>query len=212
MKFYYSAISTSAKKKLMGSISAESEKEARKKLNKMGMAILSIGAEKPDDWGKTSERRKVFEFAAINKIGTEICGEIFTENSDDVFDLLTEELKFKKINYICNSAASEEEKIKARESSVREIMSRKQKEEERKADEEMRTFSGSLKALVKMQITKKEEDEKEDLSEKNPTKFSNNNKENIAITPPPVLPKFRKNSRDAMLSTIFLLLSRTTAV
>ncbi|MFH1546540.1 MAG: hypothetical protein ABIE14_04135, partial [Patescibacteria group bacterium] len=98
-----------------------------------------------------------------------------------VFDRLEAEFEFKKINYICSSTASEEEKMKARESSVREIISKKQKEEEEKADEEMRTFSGSLKALAKMKITEKENDDDstENNSTKNLKKFSNEGEEDL---------------------------------
>ena len=47
-----------------------------------------------------------------------------------------------------------------------------------------------------MQITKKEEDENEDLSEKNPTKFSNNNKEDFAKKTEADFAKSQKNEKE----------------
>ncbi|MFH1546604.1 MAG: hypothetical protein ABIE14_04465, partial [Patescibacteria group bacterium] len=72
MKFYYTAISTSVKKKLVGSISAESEGEAREKLNKAGMAILSIVVDQPDNW----DTENIFEFEVLDKRSEKFLGEI----------------------------------------------------------------------------------------------------------------------------------------
>ncbi len=164
MKFYYSAISTLSRKKLVGSVSTKSEGEAREKLNKAGMAILSITTNQQDDWST----KKIYEFEVLDKRSEKFSGEIVAKNRGEVYDRLEKEFKFKKINYICESTASEEEKIEAYENSVREIILKKQKEEEEEADEEMRTFSGSLKALAKMKITD-DKKEREDLTEKKPT-------------------------------------------
>lgn len=189
MKFYYTAISTSAKKKLVGSISAKSEKETREKLNKAGMAILSITTEKPDNW----DAENIFEFEVLDKRNEKFLGEIAAENEGTIFDRLNEEFEFKKINYICNSTASEEEKMKARESSVREIILEKQKEKEEKANEEMRTFSGSLKALAKMKITEKEEDD--ESSAENSEKFSNEGEEDFTKKTEADFPQIQKNEK-----------------
>ena len=70
------------------------------------------------------------------------------------------------------------EKMRARENSVREIILKKQKEEEKKADEEMRTFSGSLKALAKMKITEIKKKGK-DLIGRNSEKLSNKDESDL---------------------------------
>jgi len=167
-KFYYSSVSNSAKKRIEGIILAENEKEAREKLNKVEMAILSIETEKSADW----EKSKAFEFLVIKKNDEEFSGEILAENEDEVFDRLATEFNFKKINYICKSDASEEEKMQARETGVKKIISKQQKEEEEKEEMENRTLSGGIRTLVKMGSKENDEEEKERLRLENLKKFS----------------------------------------
>lgn len=167
-KFYYSSVSNSAKKRVEGIILAENEKEAREKLNKIGMAILSIATEKSVGW----EDANAFEFLVIQKNDEEFSGEILAENEDEVFDRLAEEFNFKKINYISRSDASEEEKMQARESGVKKIILKQRKEEEEKEEMENRTLSGGIKTLVKMGSKKNDENEKERLRLENLKKFS----------------------------------------
>jgi len=160
-KFYYTAVSNSEKKRITGGISAEDEKDARKVLNKIGMAILTIAKQKPSEW----DDAHAYEFEVFDKAGKIIVGEFMAESDDEVFARLTEEFGFEKVSYIYSITASEEEKIKAKEKSVREILERKVKRDAEKKEEEMRTFSGSLKALATMDITKKKSGEEEDEEE-----------------------------------------------
>ncbi len=173
-KFYYIAVSNTAKKKLMGSVLSESERDAREKLNKIGMAILLIAKEKPAEWNNEDS----FEFAVLDKVNKEFAGEIIAENQDEVFDRLANEFEFKKINYIYRTSASEEEKAKARESSVKEIIFKKQQEEEKKEDQEKRTLMGSLKHLATMKVGEGEENKENKIVE-NLKKFSNEGEEDL---------------------------------
>jgi hypothetical protein len=156
-KFYYVAVSNSAHKKIIGSLSSENEKAAREALNKAGMSILSITLEKPSEW----DEGKVFEFEILDKTSKKFSGEIISNNEDEIFDKFVDEFNFNKINYIYSSSISEEDKIKAREKGISEIVQRRQKNDEEKKDKEMRTFSGGLKTLVKMTNKELEQKEKE---------------------------------------------------
>ncbi|MFH0776236.1 MAG: hypothetical protein V1936_01330 [Patescibacteria group bacterium] len=168
VKFYYTAVSNSLKRKLEGSVLAESEKDARERLNKIGMAILSIAAQQPPDW------ENAFEFSVIDKIGREFSGELIALSPGAVLERLADEFDLRKINYICSSSASEEEKLRARENGVREIVARKQKEEEEKTELERRTLSGSLKSLVNMGEKKEASRWQENLK-----KFSSDDEEDL---------------------------------
>jgi hypothetical protein len=174
VKFYYVSVSNSAKKRLAGSISAEAEKEAREKLNKVGMAILSISSEKISEW----DEQHAFEFSVTQKNDEELSGEILAEGEIEVFDRLAEEFEFKRINYIYKTTASEEEKMKAREKSVKDIIERKEQEDAQKEDMEKRTFSGGLKSLVK--LTEKEKQDEEARRLENLKKFSSEGEEDLA--------------------------------
>ncbi|MFH0834693.1 MAG: hypothetical protein V2A63_04910 [Patescibacteria group bacterium] len=148
-KFYFTAVSNSAKKKFSGSITTEDDKSARESLNKIGLAILSMSKEQPADW------ENVFEFSVVDKYNQEVGGEIIADDTEEVFDRLADELEIRKIVYICPSNSSEEEKLRAREDSVRNILEEKKKEEEQKTELEKRTLTGSLKSLVKLGDDKK---------------------------------------------------------
>lgn len=154
---------------------AENEKMAREKLNKVGMAILSITTEKPAAW----EDIRAFEFLVIQKNDEEFSGEILAENEDEVFDRLAGEFNFKRINYICRSDASEEEKMQARESGVKKIIHKQQKEKEEKEEMEKRTLSGGLKTLVKIGSKESDEDGEERLRLENLKKFSDEGEEDL---------------------------------
>lgn len=167
-KFYFVAVSNSAKKKIAGAVLGETEKDARERLNKIGMAILSMSSEQPADW------KNAFEFTVVDKADREITGELLSENIEEVFERLANEFDLRKINYICRSDASDEEKLRARENSVREIIAKKKKEEEQKTELEKRTFAGSLKSLVKMG-----EEKKPTKWEENLEKFSNVGEEDL---------------------------------
>lgn len=143
-KFYYTAVSNSAKKKIIGSISAEDERMARAKLNKIGMSILAIAPQEIPDW----DEGKAFEFSVIQKNDDEFVGQMLAENDVEIFDRLASEFKLKKINYVYRVGASEEEKIRAREKSVQKIIEHKEEEEKTKEEKEMRTLSGGLKSLM----------------------------------------------------------------
>ncbi|MCF7846076.1 MAG: hypothetical protein K9L85_02460 [Candidatus Peribacteraceae bacterium] len=168
-KFYFTAVSNSAKKKLSGSIAAETEKDAREQLNKIGMAILSMGTEQPDDW------QGAFEFSVADKADHEFTGEILSENPEAVFERLANEFELRKINWICRADASEEEKLQARQNSLKEIIAKKKLEEQQKTELEKRTISGSLKSLVNMG-----EEKKPSKWEENLKKFSNESEEDLS--------------------------------
>ena len=169
-KFYYTAVSNSAKKRLAGSVFAENEKEARAILNKIGMAILSIAGEKLIEWDDT----KAFEFEVVSKLNEKFKGEMLAENEGEIFDRLAEEFEFKSINYIYSSNASEGEKMRAREKSVKEIIVKKQKKEAAEEEAEKRTLTGGLKALAKMG-----KEEEFDQHAENLKKFSSENEEDL---------------------------------
>ncbi len=169
-KFYFTAVSNSAKKKLVGSFEAETEKDARDRINKLGMAILSLGNEPPTDC------LKPFVFSVTETNGREFVGELFEESAQVVFSRLEDEFTFQKINYIFAADIPEEEKIYACQNSIPELIEQKRKEEERKSDLEKRTITGSFKSLVTLNFG----DKKKPASEiGNAAKYSNEGEEDL---------------------------------
>lgn len=169
-KFYFTAVSNSAKKKLVGSFESETEREARDRINKFGMAILSIGNEPPLDC------LKPFVFSVTETNGQEFVGELFEESAQEAFGRLENEFTFRKINYIFAAEISEEEKIYALQNSVSELREQKRKEEEHKVDLEKRTITGSIKSLVTLNFG----DKKKSASEtENAAKYSNDGEEDL---------------------------------
>lgn len=162
--FYYVAVSNSAKRKVVGKVEAASEKEAREELNKMGLAILTLSSEQLTDWSAAD----AFEFASMDATGKKIEGEIDAKSAEQAYDRLATELGLDP-KYICKASASEEEKAKARETSVKEILAKKAQAQKIKKDAEMRTISGGLKSLVRLA----EGEHKDMAAEKNSQKFSN---------------------------------------
>jgi hypothetical protein len=124
VQFQYTAVN-SAGKKLSGIIGAESENEARKQLNTLGISILDIKkelasqAKKPKAGGKetnldnTSQELTKFEFEAFDKTGQKIVGTIPASSRYKAFKRLMEEYKF-EVSYVVSFGATDEEKIKAK--------------------------------------------------------------------------------------------------
>ncbi|MFA6458097.1 MAG: hypothetical protein WCV72_01755 [Patescibacteria group bacterium] len=169
-KFYFTAVSNSAKKKLVASFEAENEKDARERINKVGMAILSLDVSRPIDCPKSF----VFSVTEIN--GQEFAGEMFEESAEVVFERLEDEFSFKRVNYIFAADASEDEKAYALKNSARELAEKKIKEAERQIDLEKRTLTGSFKSLVTLNFGDKK---KSTSAIENAAKYSNADEEDL---------------------------------
>lgn len=146
--FYYTAVSSAAGRKVTGKIAAETEKNARKELNKIGLSILSISPEKPADWG-SDESQKFFEFEAEDSLGKVINGTVEAVNEEESYDRLVSEFNF-KVRYVCPEGASESEKEEAKKNSVKNILKLKTEKEAKEKEEKVRTLKGGLETLVKI--------------------------------------------------------------
>ncbi|MBU0982059.1 hypothetical protein KKC94_05200 [Patescibacteria group bacterium] len=117
-QFAYTAVNQSGKK-LSGSISAPTEDAARKQLNTLGVALLTIEqtAETPvqtqtAEPGTSSELQK-FEFEAYDKLGKRVVGTIPASSRYKAFQRLVDEYGF-EVSYVVKIGASDEEKEKAK--------------------------------------------------------------------------------------------------
>ena len=96
-QFQYTAVNSDAKK-LNGVIGAESENDARKQLNTLGISVLSIKTIK--DKAKVSVHSektvnlKKYEFEAYDKTGRKIVGTIPASSRYKAFKRLMEEYEF----------------------------------------------------------------------------------------------------------------------
>jgi hypothetical protein len=157
MLFHYTAVSASGKKKVSGEIEGQDEKEARRKLNKMGFSILTIGLEilAPNTQGPVRN----FEFEAKDKTGQRISGTVDALSREAAYDRLTHEFNFEVQSVYAVNLSPAEKKL-ALEEGVRTILSAKDQKAELEADAKRRTIKGGLESLVK--IKKKESSPEEE--------------------------------------------------
>lgn len=152
MLFYYTAVSTSGKKKVSGEVEGQSEKEARRKLNKMGLSVLTIGLQIPDANLKGLSVKN-FEFEAKDKTGQRITGTVEALNREAAYERLTNEFNF-EVQSVYAANLSPVEKKLAIEEGVKTILAAKAQKADIEADAKRRTIKGGLESLVK---TKKKE-------------------------------------------------------
>jgi len=150
--FYYIAVSTSANREMSGQIESETEKDARKELNKMGLSILTISLEKPPNWRKNASL-ELFEFEAMDNTAKSINGTVEAACEIEAYNRLVDEFKFEP-KYICKVDATESEKEVAHQNGVENILQKKKEKIIQEEDAKNRTLTGSIKALFKMGFKK----------------------------------------------------------
>ncbi len=111
MRFKYTATNTEGKT-LTGIINAETEEEAREKLNHLGFSILEINAA-PETEGTAAQNLEKFEFEATDKNGKKIKGSIPAKDREAAYKRLIEEYSF-TIQYLAPANATEGEKTRYR--------------------------------------------------------------------------------------------------
>ncbi len=146
--FYYLAVSNADNRKLTGQIDADTEIDAKVELNKMGLAILSIGKEKFAEEKSSSNSFRSFEFEAIDLSKKPVDGTIEAYDREAAYDRLTTEFHF-DVKYVCLVGASPTERKKAREDGVESILRTKMLREEAAEEAHKKTLKGSLEELVK---------------------------------------------------------------
>lgn len=162
--FYFTAISSkSQKRRSFGEIQAVNEKKARRKLNSLGLSILTIGLEKPTNWQEYTTL-KFFEFEAENKAGKEFRGTIDASDLIECYDQL---IGFGlKVKYVCAVTATPAAKEEARKNGVSLILKTKSERTAKAAEVKLRTIKGGLGALVQMAEGTYGKTQKTELAEK----------------------------------------------
>ncbi|MBT4384890.1 hypothetical protein HOD30_04030 [Candidatus Peregrinibacteria bacterium] len=137
-QFQYTAVNSDAKK-LNGVIGAESENDARKQLNTLGISVLSIKTIK--DKAKVSVHSektvnlKKYEFEAYDKTGRKIVGTIPASSRYKAFKRLMEEYEF-EVSFVVHLNATEEEKAKAKTEDLSILQKEYEEKTEPSAEEE----------------------------------------------------------------------------
>lgn len=133
MYFKYTALNPEHKK-LIGTIEAQSEAEAREKLNTFGFSIIDIHIFKPEEAKKETQAIKRFSFEGKDAKSRKIIGSIEANSDEEAFEKLTEDYKL-EISQMFSAGASNEEKTKA-VSRLTEIKENLAKKRGKKAQEE----------------------------------------------------------------------------
>lgn len=128
-QFQYNAVNQ-AGKRLSGLISAETEEEARKQLNELGISVLSI--EKLKDSSPESVTAAPapskdlprFEFEAKDPHGRQIVGTIPAETRQKAYQRLLEEYNF-LVTLLVPEGATDVEKERAREEDLSQLLQQK---------------------------------------------------------------------------------------
>lgn len=110
MRYKYTATNTEGKT-LTGIINAETEEEARGKLNQLGFSILSIVVVQDDNTGDANLEK--FEFEALDKNRKRIKGSIPAKDINLAYQRLREEYSF-VVHYLAPTASTEGEKTRFR--------------------------------------------------------------------------------------------------
>ncbi|MBP9718366.1 hypothetical protein KBD59_03660 [Candidatus Gracilibacteria bacterium] len=123
LAFHYVAINPQ-RQQLSGVIEAADEQTARKKLNDLGVSIISISL--VDAPAHDESTKPVFEFEAFDKNGKKIVGTIVGEDALVAYARLFEAYQLNVI-YLCVRNASESEKNEARKNGIADLQARYEK-------------------------------------------------------------------------------------
>lgn len=152
--FYYLAVANADNRKMTGQIDAQTIESARQELNKIGLSVLTISAEKPADYAKNNAKPddsgniKAFEFEATDRNGKDVGGTIDALDLENAYNRLTDEFNF-QVACVYSANATEEEKAKAKKEGVSLILKMKVDREVAEAEDRKKTFKGSLQNLVR---------------------------------------------------------------
>jgi hypothetical protein len=133
---------------MSGKIESEDEKNARKELNKMGLAVLKIGTEPITGSGEAGKSSIEYEFDATDSAGKQVDGTIEAVDLIAAYTRLAEEFHF-RVTYLCQASASDAEKAKARKDGIGPLLAAQQAALDEAEAQRSKGFKGSLENLVK---------------------------------------------------------------
>jgi hypothetical protein len=185
--FYYIAVSNLSNQRTAGKIDADEEKAARKELNKMGLAVLSISTE---PFVESAEQTAAdtasdalltaFEFEALDQNKQSMDGTIEAGSLETAFDRLTEEFHF-EVSYLCAVDADEATKTKAHADGIAPILAARAARQAAEEEAHRKTFMGSIEHLMKKKEGA-EIDIKEEVKSEQESSLKTNQKPKKEIT------------------------------
>ena len=147
MIFYYIAVSSSTNKRVQGRVEADDEAAARKRINKMGLALLTLSDTPIEENDPEAKYKREFYFEARDSSNVAQSGTIIAKSDIEAYSRLRDEFSF-TVEAIYLPDATEEEKKRARTEGLTSIETLLALADEAKRQKKKETLSGALQDVV----------------------------------------------------------------
>ena len=152
--FHYTSLNKD-NKTLSGVVEAVDEQSARKKMNSMGLSVISLNLA-ADEKHAPQEGRTVFEFEAIDKINKKVTGTITAEDIVKAFAKLFDEYQLNVI-FLAPQSSTPDEKEELRKAGIIKIQQEYEKlyakeTQKNQEDEELIKRADQRKELIQKWI------------------------------------------------------------